>query len=95
MFNTILGKESERYKKNADALITESGILDILKKYGTPVFVGSYAANLMMSADIDIHILREKPYKKELNKSNLTLQKRLLRQNSARKSCGSKKKIMT
>lgn len=65
MTSSILKTESEAYKKNADALIAESGILDILKKYGTPVFVGSYAANLMMNGDIDIHVLREQPFNKE------------------------------
>ena len=61
----LLQTQSEQYKKNADALIAESGILDILKKYGEPIFVGSYAANLMMNCDIDIHVLREKPFSKE------------------------------
>lgn len=63
--DSTLKTESETYKKNADALIAESGILDILKKYGEPVFVGSYAADLMMSGDIDIHVLREKSFNRE------------------------------
>lgn len=63
--DSTLKTESEAYKKSANTLIAESGILDILKKYGEPVFVGSYAANLMMDGDIDIHVLRGQPFSKE------------------------------
>jgi hypothetical protein len=62
---SFLTEQSGKYKKLADELLTSSKLLSVLEKYGKVNFVGSYKANLMMHGDIDIHILREKPFSKE------------------------------
>ena len=53
---------SKKYKQQADNLLKETGIIDDLKKYGSIEFVGAYAANLMMHGDIDISVVRSKPF---------------------------------
>ena len=60
-----LTEQSNRLKKLADDLLASSKLPEILAKYGDIIFVGSYAAGLMMHGDIDIHILREKPFTKQ------------------------------
>lgn len=60
-----LFEQSDNYKKIADELIIESNLLSILKKYGEPIFVGAYSGNVMMSGDIDIHVIRSQRFTKK------------------------------
>lgn len=59
-----LVEQSEKYREVADELLASFKLPEILSKYGRVTFVGSYAANLMMHGDIDIHILRDRPFDK-------------------------------
>jgi len=56
---------SDKYKKDADALLLETGLIEDLKKYGKVNIQGSYAGNVMLSGDIDIHVSRANPYSAE------------------------------
>jgi len=49
-------KKSKKFKREADGLLEESKLLDILSKYGEVKLTGSYVYNLMMSGDIDIEV---------------------------------------
>ena len=40
----------------ANAILYDYGLLEILGKYGTPIIQGSYALNLMTWRDLDIHL---------------------------------------
>lgn len=62
---SFLTEQSAKYRKMADELLSSSGLISVLEKIGKVNFVGSYKADLMMHGDIDIHILREKPFSKE------------------------------
>lgn len=62
---TDLAKISDDYRSKADRLLLETNLVKMLEKYGKVTFVGSYAAVLMMNGDIDIHVLREKPFSKD------------------------------
>jgi len=53
---------SKNYKTKADKLLSESGLVSSLKKYGEPSFVGAYAGDVMMHGDIDMVVVRETPY---------------------------------
>lgn len=57
-------KLSQQVKKDADSLILKSKLIEILKKHGKVEFTGSYAADLMIEGDIDIHIFVDKLDKK-------------------------------
>lgn len=57
MKSSLLLKKSENFKKRADSLLKESGLIEFLSKYGKPQFTGSYELDLMMSGDIDIHVI--------------------------------------
>lgn len=48
------------YKNNADKLLYDFGLLNKLKKYGTPYIVGSYAMDLMAWNDLDIYVSIER-----------------------------------
>lgn len=58
-------EESKKYKKLSDELLGSSGLIPVLEKFGEVCFVGSYAAELQMSGDIDIHVLRDKSFTKD------------------------------
>lgn len=55
--------KSKKIKEDADRILNDSTLHEILKKYGEPKIVGSYSYNLMMNPDIDIHL-----YVKELSR---------------------------
>ena len=57
-------EQAEKLRKMGEELLSSSGILEVLKKYGKIEFVGSYSVELMMHGDIDIHILRDKAFTK-------------------------------
>ncbi len=59
-----LTEQSDNYKKIADKLLSEFNLLSFLKKYGNPTLVGAYSGNVMLSGDIDIHVLRPKSFTK-------------------------------
>lgn len=62
---SLLTEQSNKFKKLADELLASSKLPKILEKYGQVRFVGSYAAELMMHGDIDIHIIRDKEFTKQ------------------------------
>lgn len=55
MENELIDK-SKKFKREADGLLEESKLLDILNKYGEVKLTGSYAYDLMMCGDIDIEV---------------------------------------
>ncbi len=62
---SLLTEQSDNFKSLADELLASSKLPQILEKYGQVRFVGSYAAELMMHGDIDIHILRDKEFSRQ------------------------------
>lgn len=48
--------QTDHRKKQADRLLYDCALLDILKKYGTPHVIGSYRMDLMAWNDLDIDI---------------------------------------
>ena len=49
--------ESKRLKKTADKLLADFGLVKILSRFGKVYFHGGYAADLLMSGDIDIYVV--------------------------------------
>ena len=49
-------EKSRKFKTDADQLLGDSKLLDILSKYGEVKLTGSYVYDLMMSGDIDIEV---------------------------------------
>ena len=47
---------SQKIRKNADRILYEYGLLDMLKPLGTPHVIGSYRMNMMAWNDLDIDI---------------------------------------
>lgn len=56
---------SNKFKEEADILLSQTGLIDDLKKYGEVHFTGAYAGNVMMHGDIDITVVRDTPYSSE------------------------------
>ena len=50
----------ERIREQADKILQDLGLLDKLKKYGTPHVIGSYSMNTMAWNDLDIDVSNEK-----------------------------------
>lgn len=48
--------------RTAAQLLSSTRLLEILGKYGEVRLVGSYAANLMMHGDIDVHVIKPHGY---------------------------------
>lgn len=55
--------KANNLKKEAGKILQESNLIEILKRFGSPVFTGSYQYNLMTSADIDIYLVVDSPSK--------------------------------
>ncbi len=53
---------SKEWKKKADQLLEEKGMVETLSKFGKVHFNGAYAYDLMMHGDIDISISREQAF---------------------------------
>ncbi|MBI2109486.1 MAG: nucleotidyltransferase domain-containing protein [Parcubacteria group bacterium] len=53
-------EESKRIKAQADRILKESGIIEILKTYGEVKIGGSYALNVMLRPDLDLFVIAEK-----------------------------------
>ena len=54
--NSLLG-QSIKWRKEADKILSLCKLVDILKGFGRVEFSGAYAANLMMSGDIDVYVI--------------------------------------
>jgi hypothetical protein len=57
--NTSLNDLSDRIRREADALLFEKGLMDVLSNFGTPHVSGSYALDLMTWRDLDIYLQAE------------------------------------
>lgn len=53
-------QESKRIKAQADKIIKESGIIEILSEYGEVKIAGSYALDVMLRPDLDFYVVVEK-----------------------------------
>lgn len=60
--------ESKWWKNEADGLLADSRLLDILKSYGKTYFSGSYKYDLMLGPDIDFLLVCNTP---EISAQNL------------------------
>jgi|SRR3989344_542459 len=52
-------EESKRIKEQADKILKESGILDILKDYGEVKIGGSYVLDVMLRPDLDLFVITQ------------------------------------
>ncbi|HEU0050746.1 MAG TPA: hypothetical protein VFQ60_01680 [Patescibacteria group bacterium] len=50
-------EESQSFHRNAVALLKKHRIIEHLQKHGEVLLTGAFAANLMLSGDIDIYVL--------------------------------------
>jgi len=53
---------SERYKKEADRLLKETGLIEFLSEFGTVYLSGAYSCGLMMHGDVDMYVVRDRKY---------------------------------
>ena len=53
-------EESKRIKSQADKILKESGIVEILQSYGEVKIGGSYALNVMLRPDLDLFVITNK-----------------------------------
>lgn len=53
---------SKAWKAKADRLLNEKGLVADLSKFGEVHFTGAYSYDLMMHGDVDVSIVREKPF---------------------------------
>lgn len=63
-------EKSKQVKKDADKLLADSKLLDILGRFGVVEMTGSYALDLMFTGDIDIHLFGKFDRKKALEVLN-------------------------
>ncbi len=56
---------SNDFKKKADILLSQTGLLEDLKKFGDVQTSGAYSGNVMLSGDIDVTVIRQDPYSAE------------------------------
>lgn len=49
--------QAKVWQQEADQLLTESKLLDVLKQHGQPLFTGSYEYQLMANGDIDLYLI--------------------------------------
>ncbi|MDD4994861.1 MAG: hypothetical protein PHW53_00070 [Patescibacteria group bacterium] len=61
-----VSKQSKKWKREAVNLLQDSGVENILKEFGDVIFTGAYAADLMMSGDIDIYVVNKSYSKKKV-----------------------------
>lgn len=64
MFMNNLIKKSREIKKDADKILSDAKLIKILANYGEVEITGSYATDLMMTGDIDIHLFGQFDRKK-------------------------------
>ncbi len=60
-----LTKISREWKKKADELLQEKGLVETLSKFGTVHFTGAYSYDLMMHGDVDISVVRDQEFSAE------------------------------
>ena len=53
---------SRDYKKEADRLLKETGLIEYLSVFGRVYFAGAYRYGLMMHGDVDIYVIRDDKY---------------------------------
>ena len=53
---------SKGYKKEADRLLKETGLIEFLSEFGEVHLTGAYSYGLMMHGDVDIYVVRDKGY---------------------------------
>jgi hypothetical protein len=53
---------SNQWKQKADELLVKTDLVRDLSRYGTVHFTGAYKYNLMTHGDIDISVVRQKPF---------------------------------
>jgi len=54
--NKVIIENSKRVKRDAHKLLVDSGLIEILGRFGKVELTGSYALDLMLTGDIDIHL---------------------------------------
>lgn len=52
-------EESQKIKKQADKILKDSRVIEILGEYGKVNIAGSYALNVMLRPDIDLFVVTE------------------------------------
>lgn len=52
-----LSEQSRNIKEEADSILLGTGLQQVLERYGTVKYVGSYELDLMMKKDIDISLI--------------------------------------
>ncbi len=60
-----LTRISRKYKNQADNLLTKTGLIKDLAKFGQVHLVGAYSLGLMMHGDIDLEVTRAKKYSRQ------------------------------
>ena len=60
-------EKQKKLHKQADKILKDLNLMEVLKKYGNPKIVGSYALELMSWPDIDIVVVTEPNYKQYLD----------------------------
>lgn len=55
-------EKSKELRSKADIVLGDSSLLEICKEYGEVIVAGSYRADIMIYADLDITIVREKNF---------------------------------
>lgn len=68
---------SKRTKTDAVALLDQTNIIDILKKYGEVIIGGSFKYDLMWGADIDIVVISQDTRKSSIDALNCVIEAKL------------------
>jgi len=68
-------EKQKKLHKQAEKILKDLNLIEVLKKYGVPKIVGSYALELMSWPDIDIVVITEPNYKHYLNLVNYLFEK--------------------
>jgi len=74
-----LENHSKNTRKQAEALLKSTRILDVLKKYGNVHLIGSYPLNIMYGPDIDIVVESKNIRKSSVNALKEIVDKKLFR----------------
>ena len=65
-----------KWQQEAERLLTESGLLDILREYGEPRVIGSASMDLMVWPDLDIDVIHDDMDIRKLHRLTCTLLER-------------------
>lgn len=58
---------SQKTKQEAESLLEQGNVLEVLSKHGKVVLSGSFAHDLMWDADIDLVVVSDTPYEDSYN----------------------------